>query len=84
MIVFCSCGSDKVHVKQWQGARALYECATCERTAWVEGFTLSKLDVVAQLCGAVIDQARKYRERPPQERSKLLEEHLQRKSAGRR
>lgn len=84
MILFCGCGSDKIHIAQWQGPRALLRCATRERSSWVEGFTLGKFDLVEQLCGAIIDQARKYRERPAAERSKLVEAHLQRKNAGRR
>ena len=84
MVVFCQCGSDKVDIDRWDNARALLKCYTCERTAWVEGFTLGKLDFVEQLFGAILDQARKYRKRNPAERQKLLRERFQRKLTDRR
>jgi len=84
MVLFCQCGSDKVDVKQWQNGRAQFHCYTCERSSWVEGFTLSKLDFAEQLFGAILDQARKHRQRDPADRAKLLQERLQRKSVERR
>jgi hypothetical protein len=49
---FCQCGSDKVDIDRWDNQRMLLKCFTCERTAWVDGFTVGKLDFVEQLFGA--------------------------------
>ena len=48
MVLFCQCGSDKVDVDKWDNQRMLLKCFTCERTAWVDGFTVRKLDFVEQ------------------------------------
>jgi hypothetical protein len=85
MIVFCCCGSDKVIIQRWDKDRALFKCCSCEQERWVEGFTLGRFDFVEQLFGAVLDQARKYRERNPEEKAGLLRERmLARKLAERR
>ena len=78
------CGSDKVDVDKWDNQRMLLKCFTCERTAWVDGFTVGKLDFVEQLFGAILDQSRKYRKRNPADREKLLRERFDRKRAERR
>jgi hypothetical protein len=82
MVLFCQCGSDKVDVDKWDNQRMLLKCFTCERTAWVDGFTVGKLDFVEQLFGAILDQSRKYRKRNPADREKLLRERFDRKRAG--
>jgi len=84
MVVFCGCGSDKVDIERWDNQRALLKCYTCERSSWLEGFTIGKLDFVEQLFGAILDQARKYRKRNPAERDRLLRERFERKRAERR
>ena len=84
MIVFCECGSDRVNIDRWDNHRALLKCFTCERTSWVEGFTLGKLDFVEQLFGAILDQARKYRERNPVEQQRLMQQRRDEKRASRR
>jgi hypothetical protein len=84
MVLFCQCGSDKVDVDKWDNQRMLLKCFTCERTAWVDGFTVGKLDFVEQLFGAILDQSRKYRKRNPADREKLLRERFDRKRAERR
>lgn len=48
-------------------ARAQLACHYCGRTAWLEGFTLSELDLVKHLTGAIVDQARKHWRRSPSE-----------------
>jgi hypothetical protein len=77
-------GSDKVDIERWDNRRALVKCFSCDQSAWVEGFTLGKLDFVEQLFGAILDQTRKYRKRNPAEQQKLLNDRLQRKMAERR
>jgi hypothetical protein len=84
MVLFCQCGSDKVDIDTWDNQRVLLKCFTCERTAWVEGFTVGKLDFVEQLFGAILDQARKYRKRNPAERERLFRDRLQQRRAERR
>ena len=51
MVLFGQCGADRVDIDKWTNQRALLKCFTCGRTAWVEGFTGSKLDFVDQLFG---------------------------------
>jgi hypothetical protein len=46
LILFCQCGSDRVDITQWNGTRARLRCFTCEREAWLDGFTVSDLDPV--------------------------------------
>ena len=84
MVLFCQCGSDRVDIDKWDNQRVLLKCFTCERTAWVEGFTVGKLDFVEQLFGAILDQSRKYRKRNPAERERILRDRLQQKRADRR
>ena len=84
MVLFCQCGSDKVDVGKWDNQRMPLKCFTCERTAWVEGFTVVKLDFVEQLFGAILDQSRKYRKRNPADRDRLLPEPFDRERADRR
>lgn len=84
MVLFCQCGSDRVDIDKWDNQRALLKCFTCQRTAWVEGFTISKLDFVEQLFGAILDQSRKYRKRDPAEHERLFRDRLQQKRAERR
>ena len=84
MVLFCQCGSDKVDVDKWDNQRMLLKCFTCEKTAWVDGFTVGKLDFVEQLFGAILDQSRKYRKRNPADREKHLRERFDRKRAERR
>jgi hypothetical protein len=67
VVLFCQCGSDRVDVTQWNGSPARLRCFTCEREAWLDGFTVSDLDPVKLVTAAVIDQARKHRRRSPQE-----------------
>jgi hypothetical protein len=84
MVLFCQCGSDRVDIDKWDNQRALLKCFTCQRTAWVEGFTISKLDFVEQLFGAILDQSRKYRKRNQAEHARLFRDRLQEKRATRR
>jgi len=67
MILFCRCGSDRVDITQWNGQRCLVTCYTCQNSTWVDGFTLGEFDLVKNLIGAAIDQARKHRKRNPSE-----------------
>ena len=71
MLLFCRCGSDRVDVKQWNGARARIACYTCGNESWLEGFTLGEFDLVKHLVGAAVDQARKHRKRSPSEMQAL-------------
>ena len=84
MVLFCQCGSDRVDIDKWDNQRALLKCFTCERTAWVEDFTVGKFDFLEQLFGAILDQSRKYRKRNPAEQARLFRERLQQKRAARR
>ena len=70
-LLFCQCGSDRVDVTQWNGSRARLRCYTCEREAWLDGFTISDLDPVKLVTAALVDQARKHRKRSPQEMEAL-------------
>jgi hypothetical protein len=67
VLLFCQCGSDRVDVTQWNASRARLRCFTCEREAWLDGFTISEFDPGKLLGMALIDQARKHRKRSPQE-----------------
>jgi hypothetical protein len=49
---FASSGSDKVDIDKWDNQRMLLKCFTYERTAWVDGFTLGKLDANRATKGA--------------------------------
>lgn len=60
-LVFCQCGSDRVEIRVWQGRRARIYCITCNQESWLDGFTLSPLDLGKLLSGAIVDQARKHR-----------------------
>jgi hypothetical protein len=44
VLLFCHCGSDRVDVTQWNASRARLRCFTCDREAWLDGFTISELD----------------------------------------
>ena len=72
-MLLCKCGSDRVDVKQWNGARARIRCFTCENEAWLDGFTLSSFEPMKLLVAALVDEARKYRQRSPEETRKLQE-----------
>jgi hypothetical protein len=80
MLVFCECGSDRVDITSWNVNRARIKCFTCDREAWLDGFTLSPLDLAALLGAAIVDQARKHRKRPPEEERKIKEQRA--RSAG--
>jgi hypothetical protein len=67
VVLFCQCGSDRVDIAQWNGMRARLRCYTCDREAWLDGFTVSEFDPGRLLTGALLDQARKHRRRSPQE-----------------
>lgn len=71
VVLFCQCGSDRVDIAQWNGTRARLLCFTCEREAWLDGFTVSDLDPVRLTTAALVDQARKHRKRSPQEMDAL-------------
>ena len=71
VVLFCQCGSDRVDITQWNGSRARLRCFSCEREAWLDGFTVSEIDPVKLVTGALIDQARKHRKRSPQEMDAL-------------
>ena len=76
-LLFCLCGSDRVDLRTWNANRAQLHCLTCGHQAWLEGFTVSEFDAGKLLTGALVDQARKHRKRPPQEVERL---QAQRKS----
>ena len=67
VVLFCQCGSDRVDITQWNGSRARIRCFTCEREAWLDGFTVSDFEPGKLLAGALVDQARKHRKRSPHE-----------------
>lgn len=52
VLLFCQRGSDRIGVTQWNGARVRLRCFTCEREAWLDGFTISELDPVKLVAAA--------------------------------
>jgi hypothetical protein len=84
IVSFCQGGSYRVDIDKLDNERVRLKCFTCERTAWVEGFTVGQLNFVEQLFGAILDQARKYRKRNPAERERRLLDRLQQERAERR
>ena len=73
-LVFCQCGSDRVHIGQWNVKRVQLHCMTCGQSSWLDGFTLSEFDPAKLLTAAIVDQARKHRSRPPEEVQKLRQQ----------
>jgi hypothetical protein len=71
MLLFCRCGSDRVDIGQWNGARAQLTCYTCGHSAWLDGFTVSEFDPAKLLAAALVDQARKHRRRSPSEQQQI-------------
>jgi len=67
VLLFCQCGSARVTIHVWQGQRARLRCLACNREAWLDGFTISDFDPGALIVSALIDQARKLRQRSPDE-----------------
>jgi len=43
----------------WNASRARLRCFSCEREAWLDGFTVSDIDPVKLVAGALIDQSSK-------------------------
>src|SRR5437879_98607 len=72
MLVFCQCGSDRVDIKLWNGARPQIRCLTCGREAWLDGFTLSEFEPGKLLVDALVDQARKHRKRSADEMQRIV------------
>lgn len=66
-LIFCQCGSDRVDVSQWNGRRARIRCLSCNQESWLDGFTLSDFDLSKLVTLSLVDQARKYRKRSPDE-----------------
>ena len=73
-LVFCQCGSDRVDITNWNVNRARLHCFSCGRESWLDGFTISEFDPSKLFAAALIDQARKHRERPPDEERKIQEQ----------
>ena len=71
VLLFCQCGSDRIELGQWNGARVRIKCGTCAREAWLDGFTVSEFDPAKLLAASLVDQARKYRRRSPDEIRKM-------------
>ena len=74
VLLFCQCGADRVDIKLRNGSRARLHCLTCQRDAWLDGFTVSEFDPAKLLTATVIDQARKHRKRPPDEMQRIQEQ----------
>lgn len=71
VLLFCQCGSDRIELGQWNGARVRIKCGTCAREARLDGFTVSEFDPAKLLAASLVDQARKYRRRSPDEIRKM-------------
>ena len=70
-MLLCKCGSDRVDVKQWNGGGARIRCFTCENEAWLDGFTISSFEPMKLIVAALVDEARKYRQRSPEEKKQI-------------
>ena len=73
MFVFCQCGSDEVGIQQWQGSRALWHCHACERSTWVDGFSLTRFDLIHYVFGLGLDHGRAHEPPRPAEPAELVQ-----------
>jgi hypothetical protein len=58
-----------VDITNWNVNRARLRCFSCGRETWLDSFTISEFDPSKLFAAALVDQARRHRKRPPEERN---------------